>query len=90
MKEYFVEQLENPKYLTEEMIQKLRGKTFFYEDFQVGDNLLYLMIFEMIEDEQNLFIKVIIETELERFGKLYKFVELRNEYPVFIREENVC
>lgn len=86
--EIFSEQLKDDKVITEEQLKKLKGKSL-YSEYQNGDKVCWFILQGPIQVNSddvstiNLTLKSIVERELGLLEKDYKYIESRNNIPVF-------
>lgn len=97
----FEKQESNVTIINEEKLSLLKGKTFYGNNWQIGNKIYYLMIPKIIKDKEKVFqsefknvpqitllIKLISDSEFERFYKEYDFIDYRESFPVFVAKND--
>lgn len=83
MKKYFKTQL-NDAPITKDQVDILFGKSL-YTNYQAGDQLFRFLDYKRSGKDINLCLKTVVERDFEMFKKEYKFLEMRNNIPVFYK-----
>ena len=81
--DYFSQQLKTTKIITEEVVDELKGKTLFNKKYAVGDQIL-MCIIEPYHSHENFKVVTLVESELHKFYKIWRFTGYKYNIPMFV------